>query len=371
MQSVARRSGPPVRRVLPAALALLAIVGLVAGVSPAPAKAAIALRFTTIATGISRPVALANAGDGSGRLFVVEQAGRVRVITAAGNLRATPFIDIRGRVACCGERGLLGIAFHPRYETNGRFYLSYTDADGALVVGEYRRTSSDRNRASTTERRIIRIPHPGHEPTTTAARSPSGRTGTSTSAPATAAAAATRARTPRTGRTLLGKILRIAPNVTSADARVPHPVDQPVQGPRNLPPGDLVVRPPQPVAVQLRPEHRVAVDRRRRPEQVRGGQPRPEVEQGREGQELRLGPLRGPRAATRVPATPRASRSRWPSTPTGPTAARSPAATSTGGAATRPSRAGTSSATTAAAGSGRCGPAATPASRPCSCATPG
>ncbi len=255
MQSVARRPGPPVRRVLPAALALLAIVGLVAGVSPAPAKAAIALRFTTIATGISRPVALANAGDGSGRLFVVEQAGRVRVITAAGNLRATPFIDIRGRVACCGERGLLGIAFHPRYETNGRFYLSYTDADGALVVGEYRRTSSDRNRASTTERRIIRIPHPGHE---------NHNGGQIAFGPDGYLYIGDRRRRwrRRPGRERPGP--EGAPRQDPADrperherdAGVPHPVDQPVQGPRDLPPGDLVVRPPQPVAVQLRPEHR-------------------------------------------------------------------------------------------------------------------
>ena len=229
MQSVARRPGPPVRRVLPAALALLAIVGLVAGVSPAPAKAAIALRFTTIATGISRPVALANAGDGSGRLFVVEQAGRVRVITAAGNLRATPFIDIRGRVACCGERGLLGIAFHPRYETNGRFYLSYTDADGALVVGEYRRTSSDRNRASTTERRIIRIPHPGHE-NHNGGQIAFGPDGYLYIGTGDGGGGGDPGENAQDRKELLGKILRIAPNVTSATPAYRIPSTNPYKG---------------------------------------------------------------------------------------------------------------------------------------------
>jgi glucose/arabinose dehydrogenase len=146
----------------PAASALAAVALLLGVVLPAPAQAAITIGFTTVASGLSRPVALTNAGDGSGRLFVVEQAGRIRVITKSGALRATPFLDIRGRVSCCGERGMLGLAFHPSYETNRRFYVAYTDSDGALVVGEYRRTSTDRNRASTTERRIIRIPHPGH-----------------------------------------------------------------------------------------------------------------------------------------------------------------------------------------------------------------
>jgi len=215
MHSIVRRPRPPARRVLPAAIGLLAVVGLVAGLAPAPTQAAITLRFTTIASGLSRPVALANAGDGSGRLFVVEQAGRVRVITKAGNLRATPFLDIRGRVSCCGERGLLGIAFHPRYESNRRFYVSYTDGDGALVVGEYRRTSSNRNRASTTERRIIRIPHPGYA-NHNGGQIAFGPDGYLYIGTGDGGGAGDPNENGQKRTTLLGKILRIAPNVSSA-----------------------------------------------------------------------------------------------------------------------------------------------------------
>ncbi len=173
-------------------------------------------------TGFTNPVAIANAGDGTGRLFVVEQAGRVRIITKAGNLRSTPFIDIRSRVSCCGERGLLGMAFHPSYRTNGRFYLSYTDSSGALVVGEFRRLSSNANRASTTERRIIRIPHATYwnHNGGQIAFGPDGYLyiGTGDGGGANDPFENGQRRS-----TLLAKILRIAPNVSSASPayRVP------------------------------------------------------------------------------------------------------------------------------------------------------
>jgi glucose/arabinose dehydrogenase len=204
----------------------VALLALLAGLAPAPARGAVTLGLVSYKTGFSQPVAIANAGDGSGRLFVVEQAGRVRIITRAGTLRSTPFIDIRSRVACCGERGLLGMAFHPSYRTNGRFYLAYTDSTGALVVGEYRRSSSSANRASTTERRIIRIPHSSYSNHNGGqlAFGPDGylyigtgdgggggdplENGQRRSAP-------------------LGTIVRIAPNVTSASPRYRVPSTNP------------------------------------------------------------------------------------------------------------------------------------------------
>jgi len=72
----------------------------------------------------SSPVHIANAGDGSGRLFVVEQGGTIRVYKN-GALLPTPFLDISGLVTCCGEQGLLSVAFHPSYATNGYFYVYY------------------------------------------------------------------------------------------------------------------------------------------------------------------------------------------------------------------------------------------------------
>ena len=69
---------------------------------------------------------MTNAGDGSGRLFVAEQEGRIRIVKD-GALVERPFIDITGRIASGGERGLLGLAFHPDYPTDPRFFVDYTD----------------------------------------------------------------------------------------------------------------------------------------------------------------------------------------------------------------------------------------------------
>jgi len=71
------------------------------------------------------------------RLFIVEQAGRVRILNAAG-LLPSPFLDISGRVSCCGERGLLSMAFDPLYAVNGRFYVAYTDLAGDTRVARFR-----------------------------------------------------------------------------------------------------------------------------------------------------------------------------------------------------------------------------------------
>jgi glucose/arabinose dehydrogenase len=188
---------------------------LATSAAPPPTRAAITLGFTTIATGISQPVAVANARDGTGRLFVVEQAGRIRVVSKGGRLLSAPFLDIRGRVGCCGERGLLGLAFHPRYPANGRFYVAYTDNDGALVVGEYRRTSTNRNRASSTERRIIRIPHPDHA-NHNGGQLAFGPDGYLYIGTGDGGGSGDPDEHGQSRRTLLGKILRIAPNVTSS-----------------------------------------------------------------------------------------------------------------------------------------------------------
>ncbi len=90
-----------------------------------------------VASGFSVPVQVTHAGDGSGRLFVVEQSGKIRIVKNQQVL-TTPFIDLSSFISCCGERGLLSVAFHPDYETNGYFYVDYTRAgDGATVVARY------------------------------------------------------------------------------------------------------------------------------------------------------------------------------------------------------------------------------------------
>jgi glucose/arabinose dehydrogenase len=95
-----------------------------------------------IATGLTRPLYLTNAGDGSGRLFVVEQGGRILTIKD-GTLLDKPFLDVSGLVSreALGsgytERGLLGLAFHPDYKQNGQFFIDYTDQNGNTVVARY------------------------------------------------------------------------------------------------------------------------------------------------------------------------------------------------------------------------------------------
>ena len=77
-----------------------------------------------ISAGLNEPVFLAQPLD-NGRIFVVEQPGRIRVVRD-GVLQTTPFLDITGRVRSGGERGLLSVAFHPQYATNRFFYVYYT-----------------------------------------------------------------------------------------------------------------------------------------------------------------------------------------------------------------------------------------------------
>jgi len=138
------------------------LVGLGAAALPVAAAGPGALiRLQPLVTGLSAPVHLTHAGDGSGRLFVVEQAGVVRIIRN-GRLLPRPFLDIRRLVISGGEMGLLSVAFHPQYATNGRFFVNYT-ADGRslrTVVAEYRVSSRDPNLADPAERVLLEIAQP-------------------------------------------------------------------------------------------------------------------------------------------------------------------------------------------------------------------
>jgi glucose/arabinose dehydrogenase len=117
-----------------------------ASVAPSPAASAgtsgsfdpsgVTVDVAVAVKGFDSPLDVTNAGDGSGRLFVVEQAGRIRLVKG-GVLIDRPFLDITGRIASGGERGLLGLAFHPDYPTDPRFFVNYTDRDGNTVVSQF------------------------------------------------------------------------------------------------------------------------------------------------------------------------------------------------------------------------------------------
>ena len=110
-------------------------------------------------TALTSPVFVGNAGDGTRRLFIVEQVGIIKVLQPGATIPTT-FLDIRTRLLAGGERGLLGLAFHPQYASNGRFFVYYTRSlDGALVIAAYR-VSANPNVASTAETVLLAIPHP-------------------------------------------------------------------------------------------------------------------------------------------------------------------------------------------------------------------
>ncbi|MDK3258781.1 PQQ-dependent sugar dehydrogenase [Blastococcus capsensis] len=140
--------------------------------APAPlADPAVALQ--SIADGLTSPVAMAEAPDGSGRLFVVDQIGLVRVITPEGELLDDPFLDIRDQVVpldeSYDERGLLGLAFHPEYAENGRFFVYYSaplrpgapqEWNNTSHLSEYRVTSDPLLADPASERVLMRIDEP-------------------------------------------------------------------------------------------------------------------------------------------------------------------------------------------------------------------
>ena len=100
-----------------------------------PATTQVVLR--PVATGLDRPLFATHAGDGSGRLFVVEKPGRIRIVRD-GQVAATPFLDLTDRVLSAAyEQGLLGLAFPPNYGETGHFFVNYTDATGATVVARF------------------------------------------------------------------------------------------------------------------------------------------------------------------------------------------------------------------------------------------
>ena len=120
-------------------------------VSGLPAE--VSLRAVEVASGFSDPLYL-TAPPGDDRLFVVEQAGRVRIIED-GAVLPQPFLDIRARVSSGGERGLLSIAFHPRYATNGYLYANYTDLVGDTRIERYSVSAASRDAADPASAQLV------------------------------------------------------------------------------------------------------------------------------------------------------------------------------------------------------------------------
>ncbi len=120
---------------------------------------AIRIDLNPFAQGLESPVFATGTGDGSGRLFAVEQPGRIRIIGTDGTVASTPFLDISDRTISGGERGLLGLALHPDFATNGRLFVDYTRSpDGATVISEFQANGDAADPAS--EQVLLTIAQP-------------------------------------------------------------------------------------------------------------------------------------------------------------------------------------------------------------------
>ena len=112
-----------------------------------------------IATGLTNPLGIVDAGDSSGRLFVVLQAGQIIIVNSTTTLN-TPFLDIRERIRSGGELGLLGLAFHPQYRSNGFFYINYTNRQGQTVISRFQVSTATNTADAESELIILTIDQP-------------------------------------------------------------------------------------------------------------------------------------------------------------------------------------------------------------------
>lgn len=116
------------------------------------------IALQSFATGFSEPLEIAHAGDS--RLFVVQKGGLIRIVNANGSVNATPFLNISSLVSTVSERGLLGLAFHPNYATNGYFFINYSNTSGDTVIARYSVNSGNPGVANTTGTILMTITQP-------------------------------------------------------------------------------------------------------------------------------------------------------------------------------------------------------------------
>lgn len=120
----------------------------------------LSIGFDPVVEGLEAPLFATHAGDGSDRMFVVEQVGRIHIVRDDA-LLSESFLDISSLVVAGGEQGLLGLAFHPEFEDTGKFYVNYTDRNGDTVVAEYAVHGANADRADpNSARRLLGIGQP-------------------------------------------------------------------------------------------------------------------------------------------------------------------------------------------------------------------
>ena len=154
------RMGRPL--ILSLLLALTAVGGGAATLA-VTAVAELEIQTVVVADGLDQPVFVTSAPGEPADLYVVEQPGRIQVVGPNGAIADEPFLDISDALTFGGERGLLGLAFHPEYAQNGRLFINYTRAsDGATVVSEITAADGSADRDSERELLVIEQPFGNH-----------------------------------------------------------------------------------------------------------------------------------------------------------------------------------------------------------------
>ncbi len=214
---------------LPTQIKILA-AAVLALAATAPAMGA---RLVQVADGFDNAL-FVTAPAGDDRLFVVEQTGKVRIIRPDGTVAPRPFLDVSGLITSGGEQGLLGLAFHPRYASNGRFFVNYTNRSGSTVISEFR-VSANPNVANPASRRrlmLISQPFPNHNGGMVAF-GPDGYLYIGMGDGGSGGDPGNRAQNLRSP---LGKLLRIDVNGSSGSRPYRIPVTNPFRGRARVPP---------------------------------------------------------------------------------------------------------------------------------------
>jgi glucose/arabinose dehydrogenase len=260
------------------------------GASPTPSACAAGLPVAGIpamgarlvVSGLRQPLDLQSVAGDAERLYVVEQGGRIRLVRN-GQLQAAAFLDVSARISTGGERGLLGLAFHPQFTANRRFFVNYTNPRGDTHIAEFHATSADAaDPASERVLLVVQQPFSNHNGGGLAFDN-SGRLlvalgdGGSGGDPQNHG---------QRLDSLLGKILRL-----DVDGALRRAGRQPVPADAGRAGRDLGLRPAQPVQDRGRPPERRPLHRRRRSEPHRGDRRRPRLAPRR--RELRLAAHRG------------------------------------------------------------------------------
>ena len=206
--------------------------------SPAPSASPVAISLQVVASGLSVPLDLEQPNDGSGRLFVVEQRGTIKIVQNSA-LLPQPFLDISNKVIFQGEMGLLGLTFHPAFQANGKFYVNYVrNAGGQFqsVIAEYQVSGANLNQANpSSERVLLTVDQVNNFPNHKAGQLAVGPDGFLYFGLGDGGGEGDPLRHGQNTQTLLGKMMRIDVNNSGATTPYAIPADNPFAGGGGLP----------------------------------------------------------------------------------------------------------------------------------------